>query len=139
MAVLGIAGMLELVVGRDLPGAPSIPLWISVPAVAILVSPLLVQRRFPFAGPVAYWLIAAGLTYVNGLLIPFVGSLSVVGLAAAFLLGNLRDDRKAGVGLAVVKLLVEQSGGTLTVDSGQGQGSTFVVTLPRCDADDRLT
>jgi len=102
MAVLGIAGMLELVVGRDLPGAPSMPLWTSVPAVAILVSPLLVQRRFPFAGPVAYWLIAAGLTYVNGLLIPFVGSLSVVGLAAAFLLGNLRDDRKAGVGLAVV-------------------------------------
>src|SRR5436309_3500251 len=102
MAVLGIAGMLELVVGQDLPGAPSMPLWISVPAVAILVSPLLVQQRFPFAGPVAYWLIAAGLTYVNGLLIPFVGSLSVVGLAAAFLLGNLRDDRKAGVGLAVV-------------------------------------
>ena len=39
---------------------------------------------------------------MNGLLIPFVGSLGVVGLAAAFLLGNLRDDRKAGVGLAVV-------------------------------------
>ena len=43
-----------------------------------------------------------------------------------------------GVGLAVVKLLVEQSGGTLTVDSGEGQGSTFVAVLPRYDVDDYL-
>ena len=102
MAVMGIAGMLELVVGRNLPGAPDMSLWVSMPAVAILVAPLLARRHFPFAAPAAYWLIAAGLTYVNGLLIPFVGSVGVVGLAAAFLLGNLRDDRKAGIGLAVV-------------------------------------
>jgi signal transduction histidine kinase len=43
-----------------------------------------------------------------------------------------------GVGLAVVKLLVKQSGGTLTVDSGEGQGSSFVVVLPRYDLDDYL-
>jgi signal transduction histidine kinase len=43
-----------------------------------------------------------------------------------------------GVGLAVVKLLVEQSGGKLTVDSGEGKGSTFVVVLPRYDVDDYL-
>jgi signal transduction histidine kinase len=44
-----------------------------------------------------------------------------------------------GVGLAVVKLLVQQSGGTLMVDSGEGQGTTFVVTLPRYEVDDFLT
>ena len=43
-----------------------------------------------------------------------------------------------GVGLAVVKLLVEQSGGTVTVDSAEGQGTTFVVVLPRYDVDDYL-
>jgi signal transduction histidine kinase len=43
-----------------------------------------------------------------------------------------------GVGLAVVKLLVEHSGGTLTVDSGEGQGTTFVAVLPRYDIDDFL-
>jgi signal transduction histidine kinase len=43
-----------------------------------------------------------------------------------------------GVGLAVVKLLVEQSGGTLTVDSGEGRGTTFVAVLPRFDVDDYL-
>ena len=102
VAFLAVAGMLELVVGRDSPGAPSTSLWFSVPAVAILVLPLFARRRFPFAAPAAYWLIAAALSYVDGVLIPFIGSLGVLGLAAAFLLGNLRDDAKAGVGLAIV-------------------------------------
>src|SRR5215218_1758305 len=102
IAVLAIAGMLELVVGRDLPGAPATTLWFSVPAVAVLVLPLFARRRFPFAAPASYWLMATALTFVDGLLIPFVGSLGVVGLAAAFLLGNLRDDRQAGIGLAIV-------------------------------------
>ena len=44
-----------------------------------------------------------------------------------------------GVGLAVVKLLVEQSGGTMKVDSGEGHGTSFVVVLPRYDVDDYLT
>jgi signal transduction histidine kinase len=43
-----------------------------------------------------------------------------------------------GVGLPVVKLLVEQSGGTLTVDSGEGQGTRFVALLPRYDLADHL-
>jgi signal transduction histidine kinase len=43
-----------------------------------------------------------------------------------------------GVGLAVVRLLVEQSGGALTMDSGEGQGTTFVLMLPRYEVDDYL-
>ena len=102
IAAMAVAGMLELVVGRNSPGAPDMSLWFSVPAVGVLVLPLFARRRFPFAAPAAYWILAAALTYVDGLLIPFVGSLGVVGLAAAFLLGNLRDDLKAGVGLTLV-------------------------------------
>jgi signal transduction histidine kinase len=45
---------------------------------------------------------AAALSFVDGVLIAFIGSLGVVGLAAAFLLGNLRDDKQAGIGLAIV-------------------------------------
>jgi signal transduction histidine kinase len=41
-----------------------------------------------------------------------------------------------GVGLAVVKRLVEQSGGRLKVASGSGLGTTFTVTLPPDDLDD---
>jgi signal transduction histidine kinase len=44
-----------------------------------------------------------------------------------------------GVGLAVVRMLVEQSGGSLTLDSGAGQGATFVAVLPRYDLTDFLT
>ena len=44
-----------------------------------------------------------------------------------------------GIGLAVVKLLVEQSGGTLTVAPGEGGGTSLVVLLPRYDLDDCLS
>lgn len=44
-----------------------------------------------------------------------------------------------GVGLAVVRLLIEQSGGTLTVRSEQGRGTEFALTLPRYDVSDFLT
>jgi len=41
-----------------------------------------------------------------------------------------------GVGLAVVKLLVEQSGGSLNVESSEGHGTCFVAVLPRFDTED---
>jgi signal transduction histidine kinase len=44
-----------------------------------------------------------------------------------------------GVGLAVVKLLIEQSGGSLTVESGEGKGTNFTAVLPRYDVGDFLT
>jgi signal transduction histidine kinase len=43
-----------------------------------------------------------------------------------------------GVGLAVVKLLVEQSGGSLTVESVEGQGTSFLAILPQYDINDFL-
>jgi signal transduction histidine kinase len=43
-----------------------------------------------------------------------------------------------GVGLAVVKRLVEQSNGALTIAAGEGQGTSIVVLLPRYDLDDFL-
>jgi signal transduction histidine kinase len=102
IAFLAIAGMLELVVGRDSPGAPPTTLWISIPTVAVLVLPLFARRRFPFAAPAAYWLLAAAISFGDGLLLAFIGSLGVVGLASAFLLGNLRNPLKAGAGLIIV-------------------------------------
>ena len=102
MAFLAVAGMLELVIGRDAPGAPATTLWFSIPAVGLLVLPLLARRRFPFAAPVAYWVLATALTFVDGLLVAFVGSLGVVGLATAFLLGNLRNGLKSAAGLVIV-------------------------------------
>jgi signal transduction histidine kinase len=101
IAGLGIAGMLELIVGRDTPGAPTVSLWFSVPAIGALVVPLLFRRRFPFAGPSAYFILAAALSYVDPVLVPFVGSLVLVGLAAAFVLGNMLNGPKAVAGLFI--------------------------------------
>jgi len=102
IALMAIAGTAELVIGRDYPGAPTTSLWFCVPAVAVLVSPLFLRRRFPFAGPAAYFVLVAVLSLVDPLLVPFIGSLGVVGLAAAFMLGNLRNGPQAAVGLGFV-------------------------------------
>ena len=90
----------SVIVGRDSPDAPS--LGFALALIAVVVSPIFARRRFPFAAPATYWLLAAGISFVNWWVLPFAHSLFVVGMAVAFLLGNLRDDLKAGVGLAVV-------------------------------------
>ena len=102
IAFLAIVGMLELVVGRDSPGAPPTSLWFAIPTVAVLVLPLFARRRFPFAAPAAYWVLVAVISFGDGVLLAFIGSLGLVGLASAFLLGNLRDPLKAGAGLVIV-------------------------------------
>jgi signal transduction histidine kinase len=101
IALLLIAAMLEVLVGRDSAGAPRTTLWFVLPAIAILVLPVVARRWFPFA-PAAHWLLAAGISFVDWRLIPFAISIFVVGLVAAFLLGNLRDPLQAGIGLALV-------------------------------------
>ena len=101
IALLLITAMLEVLVGRHSPDAPRTTLWFVLPAIAILVLPILARRRFPFA-PAAHWLLAAGISFVDWRLIPFAISIFVVGLVAAFLLGNLRDPVQAAVGLAFV-------------------------------------
>jgi hypothetical protein len=54
LALLAIEGMVEVAFRRDAPDAPRSALWFALPAVAIMVSPLLARRRFPFAALVGY-------------------------------------------------------------------------------------
>jgi signal transduction histidine kinase len=101
IAVLAIEGMLEVVVGRDSPAAAH-PLSYAVAAIAILALPIFARRRFPFAAPLAYWLLAAGASFIDWRTTPFPVSLFPIGIAVAFLLGNVRNTVKASIGLAVV-------------------------------------
>ena len=78
IALLAVAGALELVVGRNSPSDPPTGLWLSMLLLAILVAPIFARRRFPFGGPAAYWVLAAAITFYDGELIAFIGSLGVV-------------------------------------------------------------
>jgi signal transduction histidine kinase len=125
IVLLAIEGVLEVAVRRNSPEAPRTTLWFDVPAIAIMVVPLFVRRRFPFAAPAAYWLLAAGISLVDWRLIPFVTSLFVVGMAAAFLLGNLRTARQAGIGLAFVL-----GGSAIVVYEIPGHAASDLVFIP---------
>jgi signal transduction histidine kinase len=102
IGALLISALLELVIQNDSPGSPPSSLWFGVPALAALVGPLFARRRFPFAAPAAYWVIATAISFVDAQLIPFMVALFPVGLAAAFLLGNLWSSRQAWIGLGIV-------------------------------------
>jgi signal transduction histidine kinase len=97
-----VAGIVQLIVEHGAPGAPTSTLWYQIPALCLLALPLFTRRRFPFAAPASYWILAAALTFTDGLLVVFPDSFQVIGLGAALLLGNLRDRRKALVGLVLV-------------------------------------
>lgn len=48
--------------------------------------------------------------------------------------GSLKRDGRSGLGLAIVKQIAETHGGTVRVESELGEGSTFVLWLPRLGA-----
>jgi signal transduction histidine kinase len=102
VVLLTAEAMVETVIRHGTPNSPSVTLWFALPALAAMALPLLVRRRFPFAAPAAYWLIAVALSFVDGELVSFATSIFVLGMAASFLLGNLKDAVFARAGLAVV-------------------------------------
>jgi signal transduction histidine kinase len=125
IALLAIAGMLEVIVGQDDTGAPVKSLWFSLPAIAVLVSPIFLRRRFPFAGPAAYWVLAVAIALVDWRLIPFAVSLFPVGLTVAFLLGNLRKTFQTALGLAIVV-----AGSAIVVYEIPGSATAELIFIP---------
>jgi signal transduction histidine kinase len=102
IVIAAVESALEVALRDDRPREPQTTLWFAVPAIALVMLPLLGRRRFPFAAPASVWLLAAALSFVDGRLVPFTATASVAGIAAAFLLGNLRDAVQARLGLAIV-------------------------------------
>lgn len=102
IVLASIVGALVAGLREETTRTPTTTLWFVVPAVALLPLPLLARRRHPFAAPAVVWVLAAALSFVDGRLIPYTLTASVTGMAAAFMLGNLRDERHGRIGLAVV-------------------------------------
>src|SRR6478735_2499666 len=86
---------------QDPPHPTGVTLWWQMPIIAIAVLTLLWRERFPFAAPAAIWILCAGLSFVDGALVSSQPAVLVAGMGAAWLLGNLRDNTKSLVGLAV--------------------------------------
>jgi signal transduction histidine kinase len=100
--IAALESALEVALRHDAEREPTTTHWFAVPAVALILLPLLARRQFPFAAPASVWLLGAALSFVDGRLVVFTASPFIAGMAAAFLLGNLRDDTQARIGLAIV-------------------------------------
>lgn len=89
--------------GRDDPSAPTGAMeGLEVVAVAAVILILLLRGRFPFAAPAGMWLASIALSFLDDRLITGQGGLFLAGVGAAILLGNLRSDINARIGLAIV-------------------------------------
>src|SRR5262249_26543248 len=97
-----IAAMLEVALRHDPDQAPRTTQWFTVPAIALVILPLLWRRRFPFAAPMFVWLVGATLSFIDVRLISFAAAGVVAGMVAAYLLGILRYPIQSRLGLAVV-------------------------------------
>ena len=120
-----VESAIEVAVRHDSADAPRTTMWFVVPALAVILLPLLARRHFPFAAPALFWSLAAAVSFVDGRLIPFLALIFVTGMAGAFLLGNLRDARQARVGLAIVV-----SAAAIIVYNQPHHGSGELVSVP---------
>lgn len=101
VVAVALGTALDIALRHDADRAPTTPVWFAAPAAALLVLVLLLRRRWPFGAPAAVWLLAAALALVDGRLITFTAGATAAGLAASFLLGRVRDEARARLGLGI--------------------------------------
>ena len=124
IVILAVAGMVEIALWHQHEYQPH-PAWITVPAIALVVAPLLGRRRFPFYAPAAMWLLAAAVSFIDGWLVVTPVSVFLAGNIAAFLLGNAGDGLQARLGLALVL-----SGAVIVVGNKPGHSRAELVFVP---------
>ena len=101
------------------------PAWFAVPAIVLVVVPLLGRRRFPFVAPAAVWLVAAAVSFADGLLVVTPIGALIAAMLAALLLGSLGDGLQARLGLAIVL------GGTaIVVGNKPGHTRSELIFIP---------
>jgi signal transduction histidine kinase len=102
----------------------SAPRWFAVPAAAIVMLPLLGRRRFAFASPAAVWVLAAGLSFVDGELVVSTPALYVAGLAASLMLGSVADVEQGRRGLVVTLAAI----GLIVYNAPASDAADFIFT-----------
>lgn len=102
VAVVAVESAVEVALRHRSHYLPYPSPWFAVPAVVLVVLPLLARRRFPFYAPAAVWLVATTASFVDGRLVVMPASTVIAGMIAAFLLGDLGDGLQGRLGLAIV-------------------------------------
>jgi signal transduction histidine kinase len=123
--VVAVESAAELAFGHYRQHQPRPGPWFAVPAILLVVLPLLARRRFPFSAPAVVWLVAAASSFVDGQLVVMPASVDIAGLIAAFLLGNLGDGRKARLGLAIVTC-----GAVIVTDNNPSHATSDLIFTP---------
>ena len=124
IVALACAAALTISTRPDQSGHDDVRVGFEAVAVVVMTLVLLLRRRAPFVIPASTWLLSAALAVVDGSLLVGQAPLSIVGMIAAVLLGDLRDQRQARVGLAVVVVSAATVG---YQDPAQTVGSLFFV------------
>jgi len=125
IVIAAIEIAIEVALRDDPQAEPTTTLWFAIPAIALVVLLLIGRSRFPFGAPASVWLLAAALSFVDGRLVPFSPTATVAGLAAAYLLGNLRDATQARIGLVIVL-----SGALIVVYNDPNQPDSALIFTP---------
>ncbi len=125
VVVATVAATLAAAFRSNDPDAPRTTPWFTVPATAATIAPLLLRRRFPFGAPFTVWLLGAAFSFVDGRLISDTPAISAAGLAAAFLLGNLRNELEAWIGLGAVV-----GGAAIIVDQDPAHDASELFFVP---------
>jgi signal transduction histidine kinase len=125
VALLALGAMFEVAVRQDAENAPRTTWWFVIPALAALAFPVFARRHHPFGAAAAFWLLAAAISFVDGRLIPFPAGVFLLGMAASFLLGNLRDTRHAWIGLTITL-----GGATIVVYNQPSAAASSFVFIP---------
>ncbi|RYB88548.1 sensor histidine kinase [Nocardioides glacieisoli] len=102
IVILACAAALTISTQADSSRPDGVRLGVEMVAVVVMTLSLLLRHRAPFLIPAGTWLLSAVLSIVDGSLVVGEAPVSIVGMIAAVLLGDLRDRRQARVGLAVV-------------------------------------
>src|ERR1700752_2696552 len=82
IVTVAVASAVEFALGHDEQHQPHPSPWFAVPAIALVVLPLLARRRFPFSAPAAVWLVAAAASFVDGRLVVMPASVGIAGIIA---------------------------------------------------------
>ena len=98
LAVAGSVGTLLRPAGQHPDG--TLRQVLEAVVIGLMILGLLLRRRAPFLAPALTWMVSAALSFVDGRLIVGQTALSIAGMLAAVLLGNLSDTRQARVGFA---------------------------------------